>query len=163
VRAFPIAIGIAIVASTLAAAPGRAAPAQASPAAEYSAAVTRICAGAMLFGGAHQMGTRSDAVSIAHDIQASTALRLARVTALTVPPELKRTSSRWISSQHQLAGMFARTWVQIYDTIDIVRTAAQRTTLAKRLERLLHVPDRLKLAAGRLELELHVPDCTGGG
>jgi hypothetical protein len=51
----------------------------------------------------------------------------------------------------------------MYDTIDAARTPAQRATLAERLERLVHVPDPLRLAAGRLELELHVPDCTGGG
>ena len=34
---------------------------------------------------------------------------------------------------------------------------------ANRLARLVHEPDRLKLAARRLELRLGVPDCTGGG
>ena len=47
-RAFPIAIAIALVGSTLAVAPG-AGRAQAYPAAQYSAAVTRICTGALLF------------------------------------------------------------------------------------------------------------------
>ncbi len=161
-RTFLIAVGIALVASALAATPGRAGPTQTSPAAAYSAAVGRICAGALLFDGEHRMGTRSDALSIAHDIQASTARRLARVTALSVPPELKRISSRWISSQRELASLYARTWVRIYDTIDAARTPAQLATLAARLKQLVGAPDELKLTAGRLELELHVPDCTGG-
>jgi hypothetical protein len=59
--------------------------------------------------------------------------------------------------------MYARTWVRIYDTIDAANTRAQKATLAERLEKLVHAPDALKLAARRLELELHVPDCTGGG
>lgn len=134
-----------------------------SPAAEYSAAVTRICAGALLFDNAHKMGTRADALSVARDIRASTARRLARVTALPVPPEFQRSSSRWISSQRRLAALYARTWVRIYDTIDAANTQAQRETLAERLDKLVHAPDQLKLAAGRLDLELHVPDCTGGG
>jgi hypothetical protein len=162
-RTFQIAVGIALVASVLAATPGRAGLTQTSPAAEYSAGVVRICAGALLFDGAHRMGTRSDALSIAHDIQASTARRLARVTALSVPPELERISSRWLSSQRRLASLYARTWVRIYDTIDAAHTQAQLATLAARLEKLVHAPDQLKVAAGRLELELHVPDCTGGG
>ena len=141
---------------------GRSTGAQA-PAADYSLAVTRICAGALLFDHKHRMGTRADALAVARDIRASTARRLARVTALSVPPELQHTSSRWISSQRRLASLYARTWVRIYDTIDAARTPAQRATLAERLEELVHAPDPLKLVAGRLELELHVPDCTGGG
>jgi hypothetical protein len=109
------------------------------------------------------MGTRSDALSIADDIRASTARRLDRVTALSVPPELDQITSRWIDSQRRLASLFATTWVRIYDTIDAAHTRAQRATLAERLEKLVHAPDALKLAAGRLELGLHVPDCTGGG
>ncbi len=144
-----------------AATPARAA--SGNSAAEYSLAVTRICAGALLFDHAHDMGTRADALSVARDIRASTARRLARVTALSAPPELQYTSSRWISSQRRLASLYARTWVQIYDTIDAARTPAQLATLAARLQELVHAPDPLKLAAGRLELELHVPDCTGGG
>jgi hypothetical protein len=130
---------------------------------KYSHAVTRICAGALLFDHSHRMGTRSDALAVARDIGASTARRLKRVTALPIPPKLRPASSRWISSQRQLAAMFARTWVRIYDTIDAARTRAQRATLANRLEQLVHAPDQLKLAAGRLERRLHVPDCTGGG
>lgn len=151
----------ALAATALAATQGRAA--SGNSAAQYSLAVTRICAGALLFDHAHHMGTRADALDVARDIRASTARRLARVTALPAPPKLRSLSRSWIASQRQLAAMFARLWVRIYDTIDAAHTPAQRTTLPKRLEQLVHAPDSLKLAAGRLELELHVPDCTGGG
>lgn len=161
-RTFPIVVGPALVALTLAAAaPGGTVS---SPAAtEYAAGVTQICAGALLFDGTQEEGTRSDALSIAHAIRASTARRLTRVTALPVPPELKPTSSRWISSQRQLAALYAQLWVRIYDTIDAAHTPAQQATLAERVEKLVHAPDPLRLAAGRLELALQVPDCTGGG
>lgn len=134
-----------------------------SPVAEYSLEVTHICAGALLFEGEHEMGTRDDALEIADAIRASTARRLALVGAVSVPPELQRTSSRWVSSQRRLAYLYARLWVRIYDTIEAAHTRAQWSTLPGRLEKLVHAPDRLKSAAHRLELTLHVPDCTGGG
>jgi hypothetical protein len=160
-RTFPIVVGAAVAATALTATTSRAQ--DGSSAAEYAGAVTQICAGALLFDHAHHMGTRSDALAVARDIRASTARRLARVTALPVPPELQRLSSRWISSERRLAASYARTWVRIYDAIDAARAPAQRATLAQHLEQLVHAPDRLRLAAGRLELQLHVPDCTGGG
>ena len=171
-RALPIVVATAI-AATIVALPGHAvatsmpngtppgAP-DPSSAAEYALAVTRICAGALLFDHAHDQGTRADALAVARDIRASTARRLTRVTALAVPHGLERISSRWIASQRRLAAMYARTWVRIYDTIDAARTPAQRATLAQRLHQLVHAPDPLRLVAGRLELELHFPDCTGG-
>jgi hypothetical protein len=166
-------VGTTLLAIALSAAPGRAAPARiaaAAPrapgspsAAEYSAAITRICARAILFDHAHHMGTRADALAVARDIRASTARRLVRVAAVPVPPELRRISRRWISSQRRLAAAYARAWIRIYDTIDAARTPAQRAALPARLHKLVLVPGPLRLAAGRLELELHVPDCTGGG
>jgi hypothetical protein len=168
-----IMIATATVASVLAAPPGHAARTRTpggslgttgnSPAAAYSVHVTQICAGALLFDSAHEMGTRSDALAIADDIRASTARRLDRVTALSVPAGLEHTTSRWVASQRQLAALYARTWVRIYDTIDATNTPTQQATLAERLDQLVHAPDALKLTARQLELELHVPDCTGGG
>ena len=165
------AAALASLPASAAATSGRAAPTQGeslgttgdSPAAAYSAAVTQVCVGALLFDHAHQMGTRSDALSIAADIRASTARRLDHVTAVSVPPELQSSNSRWIDSQRRLAALYATTWVRIYDTIDAAHTPAQRATLPKRLEKLIHAPDALKSTAARLELELNVPDCTGGG
>ena len=160
-RTFSVVVGTALAAAAVVAPPGYAA--SADSATEYSLGVSRICDGALLFDHAHEMGTRADALAVARDIRASTARRLARVTTLAVPSELRPTSSRWISSQRRLAASYARTWVRIYDTIDAARTRVQQATLAERLQRLLHAPDPFRLAAGRLELELHVPDCTGGG
>jgi hypothetical protein len=162
----PMRASFTIVATALAAAALAATTARAASgtsAADYSLAVTQICAGALLFDHPHHEGTRADALSIASDIRASTARRLASVNALTVPSQLTRLSDRWIASQRQLSAMFAHLWVRIYDTIDAARTPAQQAALPARLERLVHAPDSLKLAARRLELALHVPDCTGGG
>jgi hypothetical protein len=154
-------VATTLVAAALAQTPGRAATSNSAD--DYSRAVTRICSGALLFNHAHQMGTRADAISVARDIEASTAQRLERVTAVPVPPKLTSLSRRWISSERLLAASYARTWVRIYDTIEAARTPAQQATLAERLHKLVHASDPLRLAAGRLELELHVPDCTGGG
>jgi hypothetical protein len=168
-RGCAIAVGVTALAATAVAAPPVAASRDrlnapsSSAAVQYSRSITHICAGALLFDHAHHMGTRADALAVARDIRASTARRLAHVSAITAPARLQRISRRWIASQRRLAAMFARTWVRIYDTIDSARTPAQRATLARRLEPLVHAPDRLKLVAGRLELALRVPDCTGGG
>ena len=161
--ALRIAVAAVLAAAALAAATARGASAQSSPATAYSVAVAQICADAVLFDGARRMGTRADAVAIAHAIRVSTARRLALVAAISAPPELARASRRWISTQRRLASLYARTWVRIFDTIDAVRSPAQRATLADRLEKLVHAPDRLKQAAGRLDRQLNVPDCTGGG
>jgi len=129
--------------------------------ARYSRAVTRICAGALLFDHPHRMGTRDDALAVARDIRASTARRLARVVRVPVPRKLRPTSRRWIASQQRLAAAFARAWVQIYDAIDAAKTPEQLAALPGRLHDFVHASDPLRLAAGRLELKLHVPDCTG--
>jgi hypothetical protein len=161
-QTIPLVIATTLVALMLAAgAPGG--TVDRPTAAEYAADVTHICAGALLFEGDQSMGTRADALAIARDINAATARRLALVAALTVPPELKILSERWISSQRRLAALYAQLWVRIYDTIDAAHTPAQMSALAGRLEKLVAAPGALKLAAGRLELALHVPDCTGGG
>jgi hypothetical protein len=171
VRTLLILVGTVATVGVLAATLASAAPAAPAPsgaprtlsAAQYSRAVTRICAGALLFDHAHDEGTRDDALAVAQDIRDSTARRLARVVVLRPPLRLRTTSSRWISSQRRLAAMFARLWVRIYDTIDAAQTPAQEATLAARLEPLIHAPDRLKETARHLELVLGVPDCTGGG
>ncbi len=134
-----------------------------SPAVAYSAAITKICAGALLFDSPHGMGTRADALSIADDIRASTARRLDLATAVSVPPELQDISGRWIDSQRRLAALYASTWVRIYDTVDAAHTPTQQAALPGRLEKLVHAPDALKSTARHLELELRIPDCTGGG
>ena len=160
-RSFSVLVGSALAAAALVAPPGPAASAYATT--DYTRGVWRVCGGALLFDHPHDVGTRANALSVARDIRVSTARRLARVTALSVPGELRRLNSRWISSQRRLASLYARLWVRIFDTIDAARSPAQKATLSEQLKELVHAPDPLKLAAGRLELELHVPDCTGGG
>src|SRR5262245_10933525 len=167
-RLFLGLVAIALVSAALVAASARAVPAKTAggpagraAAVKYSRAVTRICAGAVLFEHAHEMGTRADALEVASDIRASTARRLALVVAVPVPRRLRPISRRWIASQRRLAAIFARSWVQIYDAIDAAQTPEQIAALPRRLHRFVHAPDRLRLAAGRLELKLHVPDCTG--
>jgi hypothetical protein len=132
-------------------------------AAAYARGVTQACKGALLFDHRHPMGTRADAVAVARDIRASTARRLAVVAAVPVPAALRSLDERWIAMERRLAATYARLWVQIYDTIDQANTAAQKAALPAQLELLVHAPDMLKHAAGRLELVLRIPDCTGGG
>jgi hypothetical protein len=167
-RALPLAVSTTLVATALAAASAGAVPTHASgrtvestSPAEYSLAVTRICAHALLFDHPHHMGTRADALAVARDIRASTARRLARVVAVPVPRKLRRINRRWIASQRRLAASFARAWVQIYDAIEAANTPAEKAALPHRLHELVHASDPLRLAAGFLELKLHVPDCTG--
>jgi hypothetical protein len=128
----------------------------------YSLAVARICAGALLFEKTHAIGTRAGALAVARDIRASTRRRLRRVAEVPAPPSLRRPIARWLSLQRRLAASYADNWVRIYETIDAARTPKQHAELARRLEKLVHAPDALRRAAGRLELKLNLPDCTGG-
>jgi hypothetical protein len=167
-RVFLAIVTTALVATALAAASARAVPTKATSgpagstsAAKYSRAVTRICAGALLFDHAHETATRADALEVAADIRASTARRLVRVVAVPVPRGLRRISRRWIASQRRIAAILARSWVQIYDAIDAAQTPAQLAALPHRLHEFVHAVDPLRLPAGRLEIKLHVPDCTG--
>jgi hypothetical protein len=128
----------------------------------YSLAVARICAGALLFEEAHAIGTRAGALAVARDIRASTRRRLRRVADVPAPPALQRPIARWLSLQRRLAASYADNWVRIYETIDAARTPKEHAGLARRLQKLVHTPDALRRAAGRLELELNLPDCTGG-
>jgi hypothetical protein len=130
--------------------------------AAYSIAVTRICAGALLFEHAHAIGTDAGARAAAQDIRRSARRRLDRVGAVPVPPKLRRLAKRWISLQRQLAESYATNWLRIHYAIDAARTPLQRARLARRLEAYVHAPDRLRRASGKLELALGVPDCTGG-
>src|SRR5215475_1369531 len=115
-RLFAAVVVTALVATALAAPSARTTPTRSTTRSEsgarYARAVTRICAGALLFDHAHDMGTRADALAVARDIRASTARRLARVIAVPVPSQLRRLSGRWIASQRRLAASFAKTWVQ---------------------------------------------------
>jgi len=164
------ALSIAVVTALVATAPvvARAGPVPAhvkwtrgTTPARYSRAVTRICAGALLFEHPHHTGTRADALEVASDIRASTARRLALVVAVPVPRQLRALNRRWISSQRRLASVLAQTWVQIYDAVEAAQTPEQRAALPGRVRELMEASYPLRLVAGRLELKLHVPDCTG--
>lgn len=130
---------------------------------QYSLAVTKICAGALLFEHAHAIGTDAGARSAARDIRRSARRRLARAAAVPPPPELTRLAGRWISLQRRLAASYATNWMRIHDAIDVARSPLQRARLPRRLAAFVHAPDRLRQASERLELVLNVPDCTGGG
>lgn len=130
--------------------------------ARYSIAVTKICAGAVLFEHAHAIGTDAGARAAAQDIRRSARLRLARVSAVSVPPELRHLAARWIALQRRLAESYAANWMRIHDAIDAARTPLQHARLPRRLERFVHAPDPLRWISRRLERALDVPDCTGG-
>jgi hypothetical protein len=126
-------------------------------------AVTAICAHALLFEGRHEIGTRAGAIAVARDTRASTARRLRRIRALPMPPPQARLSLRWLDLERQLAAVYARSYVHIYDAIAAAVTPAERARLPRILDKLLRTPDALRGQTASLEGRLHVPDCTGGG
>ena len=128
----------------------------------YSRAVTQICAGALLFDGRHQIGTRAGAVAVANDIRATGTRRLGRVDAVTKPESNARLAADWIAVERRLVETYAASYLQIWDEIERANSAAQRAALPRALRALIGRPDKLQHEAGRLELRLRVPDCTGG-
>jgi hypothetical protein len=137
-------------------------PVAAATPAEYSRAVTQICAHARLFEEPHSIGTRAGALELADDIRASAARRLARVTALASPRGRQRSVNHWLALERRLAEAYAVTYVRVYDLIAEPRTPEQRPRTALRLAKLMSAPDSLRRAAARYERQLRVPDCTGG-
>jgi hypothetical protein len=135
---------------------------QATPAG-YSQAVMRICAGALLFNGRHETGTRSGAISVSRDIRASGDRRLRRVDAVPKPARTARLATRWIATERQLVAKYAWAYLQIWYAIERAGTPRQRAELPAVLGALIHAPDELQREAARLEQALDVPDCTGGG
>ena len=135
---------------------------QATPAG-YSQAVMRICAGALLFDGRHQTGTRSGAIEVSRDIRATGDRRLRRVDAVPKPATTARLAIRWIATERQLVAKYAWAYLQIWYAIERARTPRERAELPAVLGALIHAPDELQREAARLEQALDVPDCTGGG
>jgi hypothetical protein len=131
--------------------------------AAWSRAVTGICANALLFEGRHEIGTRAGALAVARDIRASTARRVRHIRALPNRPPQQRLALRWLTLERRLAGVYASSYVRIYDAIAAARTASQRARLPGVLFRLLHMPDGVRTTAAGVGQKLHVPDCTGGG
>jgi hypothetical protein len=124
--------------------------------------VTGICAHALLFEGRHEIGTRAGAIAVARDIRASTGRRLRRIRALPMRPPQQRLSARWLRLEQRLAGVYASSYVRIYDAIAAAKTPRQRARMPRILGRSLHAPDALRDTTIRIEQRLHVPDCTGG-
>jgi hypothetical protein len=136
--------------------------ADAGPSAPWSRAVTGICAHALLFEGRHEIGTRPGAVAVARDIRASTARRVRSIRALPVRPSRQRLAGRWLRLERRLAGVYASSYVRIYDAVAAAKTPSQRARLPRLLHRLLHTPDGIRRQAAGVGQRLRVPDCTGG-
>ena len=134
-----------------------------NPAVGYSQEVTRICAGALLFDGRHQTGTRSGAISVSRDIRATGARRLRRVDAVPKPARTAPLATRWIATERQLVVKYAWAYLQIWYAIERAGTPRERAELPAVLGALIHAPDELQREAAQLEQALDVPDCTGGG
>src|SRR5262245_31589093 len=111
--------------------------------ADWSDAVTQVCAHALLFEGRHQIGTRAGALAVARDIRASTARRLHRIEALPQTPANSRLAARWIANQRQLAAMLATDYVRVFDVIAAANTPSKEARMAARLIKLEHAPDGL--------------------
>src|SRR5262245_30753619 len=132
-------------------------------AAGYSRAVTRVCAGAVLFAGRHEIGTRADAIAVSRDIQRTGTRRIHRVAAVPEPGDQSPTIRQWLDVEQLLVDAYARDYLRIWDEIERANTPAKRAALPDRLHALVHETDGLKRRADAYELRLGVPDCTGGG
>jgi hypothetical protein len=131
--------------------------------ATFSERVNRICAGAVMFEGSHEIGTRAGAVAVSHDITETGARRLRRVAAVPKPHPQEALIGRWLGVEHRLVAAYARDYLLIWDAIEAANSPGQRARLPAQLHALAHDPDALKRKAGVYELRLGVPDCTGGG
>ena len=130
--------------------------------AAYSRAVTEICAGALLFDGRHQIGTRAGAIAVSRDISATGGERLRRVDAVPKPASTARLAARWIAVERRLVQMYASTYLQIWSAIERAHSPRDHARLPALLQRLILRPDTLQRRAAELEQQLNVPDCTGG-
>jgi hypothetical protein len=125
--------------------------------------VTDICAGARLFDGQHQIGTRAGAVAVSRDILRTGTRRLWRVGGLPEPASEVAAIRAWLATERLLVDAYARDYLLIWDAIEVANTPAQLAALPAEVDALVHQPDRLKRRADALEQRIDVPDCTGGG
>jgi hypothetical protein len=125
--------------------------------------VNHICAGALLFEGRHEIGTRAGAHAVSRDIRETGARRLRRVAAVPEPHSQAAVIRRWLDIERRLVAAYARDYLLIWNAIEEANSPAQRARLPAQLHALLHDPDALKQKAGQYEMRLRVPDCTGGG
>lgn len=128
----------------------------------YSAAVSQICAGALLFSGAHAIGTRPGAVAVSRDIRATGTRRMRRVEAVPRPMETNARAVRWIALERRLVEMYAANYLRIWNEIEKADTPRERAALPARLVPLIQEPEPLQRHALAFERALRVPDCTGG-
>lgn len=128
----------------------------------YSRAVTQICAGALLFEGSHQIGTRAGAIDVSRDIRATGSRRLRRVDAVSKPVGTAKLAARWIAIQRRLVETYASTYVRIWYAIEHAHSPQEHAKLPALLHALIGRPARLQGQAAKLEQQLQVPDCTGG-
>jgi len=156
-------VGLATVFAGTVALLGTSAPsASVQTPAGYSGAVTQICAGALLFEGSHQIGTRAGAIDVSQDIRATGDRRLIRVEAVSKPASTAKLAARWIAIERQLVETYAATYLQIWDAIENADSPGNHAKLPALIRTLISRPDRLQSRAAKLELQLYVPDCTGG-
>jgi hypothetical protein len=123
-------------------------------AAQYARAVSRICVGALLFDGAHAIGTRAGAVSVSRAIRATGSARLRRVERLLKPPQTAVLVEKWLGIEHRLVGLYASAYLLIWNEIE-------HGPRVRVLRALVDRPRPLELRAGLLETTLGLPDCTG--
>jgi hypothetical protein len=140
-----------------------AAPSFAGQTATFSNEVNRICAGAVLFEGTHEIGTRDGAVAVSNDILETGTRRLSRVAAVPRPASQAAIIGRWLEVERRLVAAYARDYLLIWDAIEDEYGQEQHALLPARIQALVHDPDALKRKAGGYELRLGLPDCTGGG
>jgi hypothetical protein len=111
----------------------------------YSRAITRICRGARLFTGEHEIGTRAGAIAVSRDIRWTGRRRLRRVQAVPRPPGIAGTAARWIAVERQLDDMYSATYLLIWNQIERAYADGRRERLPLALHRLVERPDVLKL------------------
>ena len=129
----------------------------------YSSAVTRICSGALLFNGRHEIGNRAGAIAVSRDIRATGNRRLRRVDAVPKPKLTTTTIVRWLGLERALVEMYSANYLRIWTEIERADTPRERAALPARLRKLIREPVALERKAHGLESALRVPDCTGGG
>jgi hypothetical protein len=129
----------------------------------FSQRVNRICAGALLFEGRHEIGTRAGAVSVSRDIRKTGTRRLRRVAAVPKPESQAAAIARWLEVERRLVAAYARDYLLVWDAIEKAYRQGRKSSLPARIRALVHDPDDLKRQARKYELTFGLRDCTGGG
>ena len=128
----------------------------------YSHAVAETCAGALLFEGSHQIGTRAGAVAVSRDIRRTGTERLRRVDAIPRPVAAARPLVRWLRLERRLVDIYSTNYLRIWNAIQRADTRREQAELPRILRPLIEEPYPLQQRLAVLELALRLPDCTGG-